>query len=65
LLAAAPFKVRDASVGAIGDAHYFDWPGGREMTEFVNLSEGVEPFTVDTYCQEALMDRRGSLQISR
>lgn len=35
------------------------------MTEFVTNTEGVEPFTVDKYCQEALMDRRGSLQISR
>ncbi len=35
------------------------------MAEFVTNPGGLEPFTVDTYCEEALMDRRGSLQISR
>ena len=61
----APPQVRAASVGTIGDAYYFDWPRGQEMTEYVTNPEGLEPFTVDTYCEEALMDRRGSLQISR
>ena len=42
-----------------------DWHGVPDVSEFMTSAEGEAPFTVDTYCEEALMDRRGSLQISR
>lgn len=58
-------QVRAASVGDPRDPEYDDWHGVPDLSEFMASAEGEEPFTVDSYCEEALMDRRGSLQISR
>lgn len=57
--------MRAASVGNPADHRYYDWAGVPDLSKFMTSAEGEEPFTVDTYCEEALMDRRGSLQISR
>lgn len=61
----APLQVRAASVGNPADHKYSDWHGHPDLSEYMTSVEGEEPFTVATYCEEALMDRRGSLQISR
>lgn len=58
-------QVRNASVGDPGSQKYPDWHGVVDLSEYMTSVQGEEPSTVDTYCEEALMDRRGSLQISR
>eukprot|EP00903_Cladosiphon_okamuranus_P016927 g15603.t1 len=62
-------QVRAASVGSPADLvsryKYMNWNGVPDLDEFMTSAAGEEPFTVDTYCEKALMDRRGSLQLSR
>ncbi|CAM9324458.1 unnamed protein product, partial [Ectocarpus sp. 12 AP-2014] len=48
-----------------GNYSYSDWHGTPDLTEFMIHPEGRGLFTVDTYCEEAVLDRRGSLQLSR
>ncbi|CAN0256736.1 unnamed protein product [Pylaiella littoralis] len=58
-------QVRQAAVGNPGDFDYNDWHGYPNITEFITTHEGEGLFTVGTYCEEAMLDRRGSLQLSR
>ncbi|CAM9845759.1 unnamed protein product [Ectocarpus sp. 12 AP-2014] len=50
---------------AHGDYSYSDWRGTPDIAEYMIYPEGQGLFTVDTYCEEAILDRRGSLQLSR
>lgn len=47
------------------DFTYLDWHGLPDIAEYITKPDGEGLFTVDTYCEEALLDRRGSLQLSR
>ncbi|CAN0083842.1 unnamed protein product [Ectocarpus sp. 6 AP-2014] len=58
-------QVRAASVGNPADFSYSDWHGKPDIAEYITHPEGQGLFTVDTYCEEAILDRRGSLQMSR
>ena len=58
-------QVREASVGNPADFGYYDWHGAPDIAEYITNPDGEVPFTVDTYCEEAVLDRRGSLQLSR
>ncbi|CAN0256673.1 unnamed protein product [Pylaiella littoralis] len=58
-------QVRQAAVGNPGNFEYSDWRGELNITEYITTNEGEGLFTVDAYCEEALLDRRGSLQLSR
>ncbi|CAM9288323.1 unnamed protein product [Scytosiphon promiscuus] len=58
-------QVRAAAAGdpdAFGDN---DWQGEMEVAEYMTHPEGQGLFTVDTYCEEAILDGRGALQLSR
>ncbi|CAM9373258.1 unnamed protein product [Ectocarpus sp. 12 AP-2014] len=48
-----------------GNYSYSDWHGTPDLAEYMIHPEGHGLFTVDTYCEEAVLDRRGSLQLSR
>lgn len=62
----AHLQVNAAAAGNPREFEYPDWHANVDISAYTdNNSEGDEPFTVETYCKEALMDRRGSLQISR
>eukprot|EP00903_Cladosiphon_okamuranus_P016931 g15607.t1 len=58
-------QVREASVGNPADFKYSDWPWVIDIAEYITKPDGEGLFTVDTYCEEATLDRRGSLQLSR
>ncbi|CAM9213547.1 unnamed protein product, partial [Laminaria digitata] len=46
------------------DIYYYDWDGKPDIEEYIQqVPQGG--FTVHTYCQEALLDRHGSLQLVR
>lgn len=56
--------VREASVGNTSDIRYLDWHGDPDIAEYITDPNGHDPFTVDNYCEEAILDRRGSLLLS-
>ena len=58
-------QVREASVGNPVDFTYLDWHSTPDLAEYITQPDGKGQFTVDTYCEEALLNRRGSLQLSR
>lgn len=46
------------------DQKYYDWRGKPDIEEYIT-EEPHGAFTVETYCEEALLDRHGSLQLVR
>lgn len=57
-------KVGAAAVGNYVDQKYYDWRGKPDIDKYLTRPPRGE-FTVDTYCEEALMDRHGSLQLNK
>ncbi|CAM9288249.1 unnamed protein product [Scytosiphon promiscuus] len=58
-------KVRAAATADPNDFRASDWHAYPEVAKYMTYPEGQGLFTVDTYCEEAILDRRGSLQLSR
>lgn len=59
-----PNKVERVAVSNYVDQEYYDWHVKPDIEEYLQrVPEGE--FTVQTYCEEALLDRHGSLQLVR
>lgn len=57
-------KVEEVAVANYVDRKYYDWRGKPDIEEYIQgVPEGE--FTVQTYCEEALSDRHGCLQLVR
>lgn len=52
-------------MGNPADFRYLDWHATPDIAGYITNPDGDGLFTVDTYCEEAILDRRGSLQMSR
>lgn len=52
-----------AAVGDYVHQKYYDWRGTPDVDEYLTRRPRGA-FTVETYCEEALMDRRGSMQLN-
>lgn len=54
-------QVTAAATGRIDSFYY--WETSLDLDGYTKVGEG--DFTVDSYCEQALMDRQGSLQLNR
>lgn len=52
------------SVSNYVDQKYYDWRGKPDIEEYIQ-GEPSEEFTVNTYCEEALLDHHGSRRLVR
>lgn len=57
-------KVEAVSVSNYVDQKYYDWRGKPDIEEYIQ-GEPSEEFSVETYCEEALLDHHGSLRLVR
>lgn len=57
-------QVQAAAVGNYVDQKYYDWRGKPEIEQYLTGVPHGE-FTVESYCEQALMDRHGSVQLNR